>query len=208
MKPLKKVIIKWSPKFAYALGLITTDGSLSKDGRHIDFTSKDSELVEIFKKYLRLNNKIGKKTRSTEKEKKYFRIQFGDVDFYKFLLKIGLLPAKSKIIGSLCIPSNYFFDFLRGCIDGDGNIQTFKHPESQYPQLRVRIFSASKKFLEWINLITSSCNIKGYIKQDARVYILEYAMKNSINLLNKIYYKNFPLSLNRKLLIARPFLRR
>lgn len=207
MKPLKKVAIKWSPKFAYAIGLITTDGNLSNDRRHIDFTSKDLELVKIFKSCLHLDNKIGRKTRSTEKEKKYFRIQFGDVNFYKALLKIGLSPAKSKTIGPLRVQNSYFFDFLRGCIDGDGNIQTFKHSESQYPQLRVRIFSASENFLKWINNKTMSYGIKGYMKQGQRVYILEYAMKNSINLLNKIYYRNFPLSLNRKLLIAKPFLR-
>lgn len=41
MKPLSKIKIKWSPKFAYCIGLITSDGNLSKDGRHISFTSKD-----------------------------------------------------------------------------------------------------------------------------------------------------------------------
>ena len=43
------------------------------------------DLVKIFKNYLDLNNKIAKKTRSTEKEKKYFHIQFGDKNFYEFL---------------------------------------------------------------------------------------------------------------------------
>lgn len=43
MKPKGKPV-KWSPKIAYAVGLITTDGSLSKDGRHIDLTSKDRRL--------------------------------------------------------------------------------------------------------------------------------------------------------------------
>lgn len=40
MKPQGKPIT-WSPEIAYAVGLLTTDGSLSIDGRHIDFTSKD-----------------------------------------------------------------------------------------------------------------------------------------------------------------------
>jgi len=30
----------WSADFAYAVGLLTTDGSLSIDGRHINLTSK------------------------------------------------------------------------------------------------------------------------------------------------------------------------
>jgi len=57
MYPQKKVDCIWSPHFAYAIGLLATDGSLSIDGRHIDFTSKDLELVKIFKKYLGLKNK-------------------------------------------------------------------------------------------------------------------------------------------------------
>ena len=39
------ICMKWGSDFAYVVGLITTDGSLSKDKRHIDFTSKDLELI-------------------------------------------------------------------------------------------------------------------------------------------------------------------
>ena len=56
-----KVKIEWNKKFAYAIGLIATDGSLSNDMRHIDFTSKDLELVDLFKRCLKLQNKIGRK---------------------------------------------------------------------------------------------------------------------------------------------------
>jgi len=108
MKPLGKVRIKWSPEFAYAIGLLTTDGNLSSDRRHINFTSKDRNLVKIFSECLKIKNKIRKKTRAREKIKKYFEIQFGDVIFYKFLLSIGLMPHKSKQIRALMIPDKYF----------------------------------------------------------------------------------------------------
>ena len=208
MYPKNKVNCVWSSRFAYAIGLLTTDGCLSKDKRHIDFTSKDLELIEIFKDYLRLDNKIGKKTRDREKEKRYFHVQFGDVNFYEFLVKIGLTPAKSKTIGPLQIPNRYFFDFLRGCIDGDGNINTYKHPESRHPQLRVRIASASKKFLQWIqNKTIFFLGIKGIVRPAEGCYCIIYAMKESIQLLNKIYYKNFPSSLSRKFILSEPYLR-
>ena len=161
MKRLGKVNIEWSSKMAYVIGLLATDGCLSSDMRHIDFTSKDLDLVKIFKNYLDLNNKIAKKTRSTEKEKKYFHIQFGDKNFYEFLLSIGLTPRKSKTIGPLKVPTDYFPDFLRGCIDGDGSIGTFLHPESRHLQLKIRIFSASKKFLSWIKNETDLFNVIG-----------------------------------------------
>lgn len=207
MKRLNKVKIEWSPKMAYVIGLLATDGCLSNDGRHISFTSKDLEMVETFKKYLDLSNKIGKKTRSVEKEKKYFCIQFGDKNFYQFLLEIGLSPHKSKTIGPLKIPEEYFMDFFRGCIDGDGSINTFRHPESKNPQLRLRLYSASKKFLTWIKEKNTIFNVSGYLQDGKRVYTLTYAMNDSIRLLNEMYYKDFPQSLGRKLLIAQQYLR-
>lgn len=60
-KPQHKITIKWSPRFAYAIGLITTDGCLYNDGRHINFTSKDRDLAETFMEYLGLKVKIGRK---------------------------------------------------------------------------------------------------------------------------------------------------
>lgn len=53
--------MRWSADLAYAVGLISTDGNLSKDGRHFDFTSKDLDQIKNFKKILKLKNKIGKK---------------------------------------------------------------------------------------------------------------------------------------------------
>src|SRR3989338_3508871 len=114
MKPRGRVNIKWSASFAYAIGLIVTDGSLSKDGRHISFTSKDLELVNKFQQALDIEYHIGKKARGSEKEKKYYVIQIGDVILYRFLQQIGLMPNKSKVIGAIKVPPKYFFDFLRG----------------------------------------------------------------------------------------------
>jgi len=48
--------IKRSPVLAYIVGLITTDGSLSKDKRHIIFTSSDLQLIKTFRKCLGLEN--------------------------------------------------------------------------------------------------------------------------------------------------------
>ena len=209
MKRLSKVKIQWSQKFAYAIGLLTTDGNLSKDGRHLNMTSKERKMIATFKMCLGINNKIGRKARGGSTLKKYFQIQFGDKNFYSFLLSIGLTPAKSKTIGKLNIPDNYFADFLRGCIDGDGSIGIFKHPESKHPQLRVRLYSASTPFLQWIkNKISRNNDIKtGWIEKNNHISTLVYAKENSIKLLNYIYYQNVEYYLKRKYNIAKPFLR-
>ena len=65
--PRVQISEKWTGGLAYIIGLITSDGCLSKDGRHIDFTSKDLDQIQNFTKILGLNNKIGiKKTNLTK----------------------------------------------------------------------------------------------------------------------------------------------
>lgn len=209
MKRLSKVKIEWSAKFSYAMGLMATDGNLSKDGRHMNFTSKDEEMVILFKECLDIYNKIGRKCRERGREKKYFQVQFGDKNFYNFLLSIGFLPAKSKILGRLNIPREYFADFLRGCMDGDGSIHIAKHPESRHPQLRTKLSSASPLFLCWVkDEVYQSVDITGgWIEQDKNVEILHYAKSDSIKLLNFMYYSKKLPYLDRKYIIAKPFLR-
>ena len=128
MLPKQKVKIRWSADFAYAIGLLVTDGNLSKDNRHISFTSKDYELIENLQIGLGINENVGKKARGGEKEKKYFVLEFSDVIFYRFLLSIGLMPAKSKILGEIAVPRLYMMDFLRGHFDGDGSFFSYFDP--------------------------------------------------------------------------------
>src|SRR4051812_42197880 len=112
VKPKGKVKIKWSPNFAYAIGLIATDGNISSNGRHIVFTSKDKEQILNFLKSLDIKAKIGISLSSAKK--KCFRVQIGDVLFHQFLQSIGITSAKSKTIGKILLPDKYFFHFLRG----------------------------------------------------------------------------------------------
>ncbi len=117
---LKAISTIWSPQLAYAIGLIASDGCLSRDGRHIDFTSKDLDQIHNFQECLNTNVKIGKKLSGYKNHIPYYRIQLTDSNFHSFLYSIGIMPAKSKILSNIKIPDQYFFDFLRGCLDGDG----------------------------------------------------------------------------------------
>ena len=53
------------------------------------------------------------------------RIAWSDRRFYDWLTTVGLTPAKSLTLGPLAIPDDYFADFLRGCIDGDGSVRVY-----------------------------------------------------------------------------------
>lgn len=211
MKRKNKVKIEWSEGFAYSVGIIATDGNLSSDGRHINITSKDNEIIAHIATSLKIDNKIGRKSRSHSKDKKYYFLQFGDKNFYEFLLKIGLTPAKSKTIGRLKIPKEYYFDFLRGCIDGDGSITITYHKESKLPQLRIRLCSASKKFLDWIkDTITLNSKISGgWIYSNKKgMHTLSYGKNDSIKILKLMYHKKVEYFLKRKYDVAVDFIGR
>jgi len=202
--------INWSSELAYAVGLITTDGNLSPDGRHIDFTSKDLELIKTFKKCLKLENKIGTKKNGLRQPSTAFRVQFGNVSLYRWLIQIGLTPKKSKVVGKIAIPNELFFDFLRGFLDGDGTILRYFDPV--YPKslrLYVKFISASPAHLEWLqSKIKTLAHIKGFIKKCGNKVVQElvYSKYDSIKLLNYMYYKdNLPL-LKRKFEIAKEFI--
>ena len=201
-KLAKGMSIKWNESLSYCVGLLVSDGNLSKDGRHITFVSKDLSLIKIFKFCLKLKNKIAFKKSGYNKKGKYYYIQFGSVLLYRWLNNIGINPNKSKTISSLEVPNRYFFDFVRGLLDGDGCITSFKHPESRYPQIRIKFTSGSIKFLVWLkDKIDRILDIKGRIEVLPRAYQLIYHKCDSIELLKKIYKKP-GVFLKRKLLKA------
>lgn len=212
----------WSPEIAYAVGLIVSDGSLSIDGRHITFTSADWDLIETFCRCLELTNRITKVPRSGNIVHSSYRVQFSDVTFYEWLLEIGLLSNKRGKLGRLNIPDVVFADFLRGWFDGDGSILTYidrsnmcKKEEYIYRRLYIRLYSTSRKHLEWIReTLQRLLGTRGGLNRDARsakrgggvIWRLQYAKKDSLRLLSWMYYAADVQCLGRKRALAEPFL--
>ena len=155
------------------------------------FVSKDTELIGKFKEALKLTNAITKGARGGETEKKYFRIKFGDVIFYKFLNRIGLTSAKSKTIKSVMVPKKFFADFLRGLFDGDGTFYSFW--DTRWPNsfvFKLSIASASLVFIRWLKRrLTELYGVKGYIHKGDGVFNLEYMKGDTRKLFQAMYYK-------------------
>jgi hypothetical protein len=207
MKPKGKPI-KWDSNIAYAVGLITTDGNLSPDGRHICMVSNDIQLLETFRNCLNLSNKICPKRSGYTGLETSHKIQFGNVIFYKWLLDLGLTPKKSKTINNLKIPDEYFFNFLRGHLDGDGYIRKYQDkvfPKSQ--RLYLNFYSASAMHLQWLQKsIKNLSGANGKISKKTNEYVLIYAKKESLKLIPLIYpNKNVP-RLQRKYEIVKEFI--
>lgn len=206
---------RWTSEIAYAVGLIVTDGSLSPDGRHIVFTSTDYELIETFRQCLGLSNQITLCSPGGYSVRQCYRVQFGDVAFYQWLLNIGLMPNKSRRIGPLKVPDEYFADFARGHLDGDGCIttylddyNTFKSEKYVYQRLFLRFHSGSPKHLEWMReALKRIMGTRGAVLRTSREWALQYAKKDSLKLLRWMYYSPDVPCLERKRIIAEPWLR-
>jgi len=127
-------------------------------------------------------------------KKPCYRVQFSNVQFYRWLLKIGLFPAKTYTIGKLKIVDRYFKDFLRGHLDGDGSIitykdfyNTYKNPKYIYTRLWVNFISASGIHIKWLrkkifNLLSINGHLsqgKIYNKQTVGRWKLKFAKKES-----------------------------
>lgn len=200
--------ISWTASVAYAVGLITTDGCLSSDGRHLEFTSNDRNLIDTLKQCLGLHNVISRKRSGYTKKLTAFRIQFGNVVLHHWLCTIGLMPNKSKRLGRIRIPDEFFFDFLRGHLDGDGSIKVYDDP--MFPRSRrlyIIFMSASLPHLAWIQQKTKQlAGVKGFMQNVTRAHTLTFAKKESLILLPYLYSKaNLP-RLERKFQRAQEFL--
>lgn len=196
----QKINIRWSANFAYAIGLITSDGCLCKDGRHISLVSKDKEQIDSFKKALALDNKTGMSSRGGETQKKYYTVRFGDKVFYEFLYSIGLSQRKSNIISAVKIPKKYFADFIRGEFDGDGSFYTAW--DKRWPNsfvFHITFASGSIDFVKWMQSeMRLLYGLKGFITKGKGVYQLRYVKGDSTKLFDLMYYRPGLLYLSRK----------
>lgn len=190
----------WNPEIAYAVGLIVADGSLSKDGRHIDFTSKDLALVKLFQQCLEKEHcKIGTK-QSGSSNSTYYRLQFGDKKFYDWLISIGIKANKSKSVAEISIPELYFFDFLRGVFDGDGTIYVSRDKRWRSAETKVMGFaSGSMDFLIWLQKnLKVSLHTTGFITNGSRVLQLRYGKSDATKIARAMYVEATSPRLERK----------
>jgi len=207
----------WSPNLAWAIGVIATDGNLSPDGRHLVVRSKDLDMLETLRLCLGLTNRIA--LTSNGRGGRIHTLQWSDRAFYRWLLDIGLTPAKSLTLRPLVIPDEYFPDLFRGCIDGDGSVRVYtdryhvpKNARYVYERLYVSIVSASWKFIEWLQAtVFRLTGMKGSITVQCRpgaheLWCLSYPKAKSIRIISWMYYSPTVSCLERKRARAERFL--
>ncbi len=121
------------------------------------------------------------------------------------------------IIGAIDIPDEFFRDYFRGCIDGDGNIQTYEDKYNEYKgrcyvtqRLFIRLVSGSKKHILWLQQkVAALAGVEGFItksapqdKRHAILWGLKFAKKKSLKIIEWIYYRPHLPCLERKRTVA------
>ena len=142
-------------KKAYWLGALYADGNVSRSDKygvaHASFSSTDYEWVEMFKSDIAYAGPI-----LTEHHNKYdkdiYKINFGNAEMARTLVKQGCVPAKSMIMEFPNLPEELVHHFIRGYFDGDGCVflsqPTWHYKDSNEILVKSSVISGSKAFLE------------------------------------------------------------
>ena len=202
------------------VGLTATDGCLFTGFRKINFKSGDRELVETYLRVLGRGNPV-KSARTRTGGVVYFT-EFGDARLYRWLLTIGLMPAKSLVLGGIDVPDAHLAPLLRGLLEGDGSIVNFVHhptvkvdPDYEYERLYAVFNSASRAHVEWIQQRARALfGVSGSIYKHRPVarkhdfFRLAYGKHDSVVLLRAIYPDAGVPKLERKWRIWNEYARR
>ena len=188
---------------AYWLGLILADGSINVKHNCFELTLKDKEHVELFKTCLQSEHDVSPKEVHGEI---YYRISFHDKQIITDLINYGILPNKSNIDFHLpSIPDQFFNDFLRGLIDGDGMYYTCLTNTARF-HIHISVgFSCPTYAKELSDKIGSfyDVNVKSYKQRTC--YSITLFKKDSVKIIKQIYYDNC-ICLERKYQKCIPYL--
>src|SRR2546427_551912 len=97
----------WSPEIAYVVGLVATDGNLSRSRYGLTLSSNDIDLLETVRRCLQLTNAITRYTNG-----RCYHIQWRDRRFYEWLVDIGLTPTEELTLRPLTGADEYLGYFF------------------------------------------------------------------------------------------------
>ena len=135
---------EWSPKMAYVLGLLLTDGCLSRPKGYsyrISLCLNDKDLLHKVTKAMGSAHPVA----LSRHQKGLYSFIFGREKLAKDLIKLGMKPRKSLDLKFPKVPKQYLRDFIRGVFDGDGSVYYAKR--SKKSPLLSKFYSASAPFI-------------------------------------------------------------
>jgi hypothetical protein len=195
----------WNPDFAYAVGLIATDGFISERNT-IGFSSTDPELVDLLERSI--GQRVHRHVLRPEQlkpgaglgitaRKAVYMARIYDSALRDVLIGIGITRRKSLTLGSLAVPSSLFFDLVGGLIDGDGSIMVLnaaphgKANDYRLTRLRLAMSSGSESHVLWLRQEFADRDIRASIqlarREAGRLYHLVFSDRQAATVLTLVY---------------------
>ncbi|MGP7815718.1 LAGLIDADG family homing endonuclease [Niallia sp. 01092] len=146
----------WTHEMAWVLGIILTDGTISKQTHTITITQKNERILHLIADYLEANWNISAiyPTRKTP------TLIINSKEIKMDLEKFGIIPNKSLTVPFPNIPEKFLPSFIRGVIDGDGWVQDRGYV--------MNVTTGSIKFAEGLLSVFKSWNLRTEITSDNR----------------------------------------
>lgn len=170
----------WSPKMAYVLGLLYTDGNISheqgKNKLYKSFSFSQTN-IPFFNKVCELLSFSGKTYRN--KKTNCNNVTISNIDMVNDLERLGLYPNKSLTLKFPDVPTEFLSHFIRGVFDGDG-CKTIQ---------KVNIVSSSKDFIFPLSQILLDLGIYNKI-YSYKYHELKIARQSEIKKFFKFIYKD------------------
>ncbi|HOU36760.1 MAG TPA: LAGLIDADG family homing endonuclease [Candidatus Omnitrophota bacterium] len=175
----------WSSDMAYVLGLLFTDGCLSKTGA-VALSINDKDLLEAVRNAMRSTHKI----EQSNHQKSLYIFHFARESMVERLKALGLVSHKSMVIKFPEVPFEYLSDFLRGVFDGDGSV--FFDKRNPRVQLVSTFVSGSQCFMADLEnnlnkLGLPRRKIYKHKTKNGYSYTIAYGHKDSISLFGILY---------------------
>ena len=173
---------------AYLLGFLYADGCINKNNA-VSFTvhQQDREILEMYIKELQATNEI-----TNIKTKPHVRISFCSKHMCDTLINMGCIHNKTYNLTFPDISSEYYYDFIRGFMDGDGCISTTNKNNHKYISLS---FTGTK---EMLNTLKELFKIDNQITFYRNAYSLHIGKSQDVLRILSDIYNNAELYMTRK----------
>jgi hypothetical protein len=177
-----------SPDGAYLLGLLWSDGNLTKNLATVRLTMTDRDVIEFVTSLMRSGREVRLIPRRQPSHKDQFEWTSGGKKLIELLVGFGLHPNKSKTVRAPMIAKSLHSHFVRGFIDGDGS---WYFASCGRPSLRLGLVSASPGMLEDILNWFPPTKMRTVHKHGgAEAWTLSFAERDAIAIGNWVYATN------------------
>lgn len=177
----------------YILGLIITDGCITKNGKKfvICISLKDKEMIEQIRD-------IVCKTKNVYKDGNNYQVKWRNSNDISYLGKLNITQRKTYTVG---IP-NFEYNMshlIRGLFDGDGCVykSTTTDNGKEYVYQYISFTSGSKQFADDLSIFLTSNDIHSTVNEDSRrkdctnkTYYVKVYKKKDVQKLRSLMYED------------------